>query len=309
MCPFTNETNYGCIQSVQEDNFLNQLQYAFQNDSADNYNVISIYNDGSFFCENDLPNPVRQHIYNLVASSSCDMLVVESSPQFINANVLKEAREALSGKNLSVGIGLQSSSTIVRELCINTQCSEKSFRRAIKLLRDFDCITKIYILIKPPFLTEAESIKDAISSARYVYELDIGDVTFCPVRVSENTVVAMLHSLGMYKPPWLWSVIQVLKDVSEFMRPRVACLNLRSVDFESIHPTNCNKCSDDIVDAIERANETGDIDELKSFDCRCFKEYIYSLQHDHWGEKALQERIEWFLSTIKSNGVLENTEK
>lgn len=97
MCPFTNETKYGCEKSVTIDNYLNQLSWVFSKDSLDNYDVLSIYIDGSFFSESEMPRAIRSHIYTMVKNSECSMLVVESSPQFIKPPQLEEAKTSLAG--------------------------------------------------------------------------------------------------------------------------------------------------------------------------------------------------------------------
>lgn len=301
MCPFTNETTYGSQLRVQEANYLEQLAQAFALDSPDDYNVVSIYNDGSFFSEAEMPKVVRRHIYAMIAKSKCELLVVESLPQFITEERLKEAVEELTGTRLSVGIGLQSASSLVRELCVNTCCRSHEFANVIGLLRKYGCAPKVYLLIKPPFLTEREAIEDAVVSAQYLYSYNIRDVTFCPVRVSKNTIVSVLHSFQMYRPPWLWSIISVLREVAKFLRPRVACLNLRKTDFTAVHPANCVTCSDSVVEAIEAANTTGDFAILDGLQCKCLKQYGDYLQEDKWGGQAIPERISLFLKVVEDS--------
>lgn len=267
MCPFTNENNYGIGNDPQA--LLDQVDATLVRlPDEPGYELLALYNDGSFFAPAEIPREVQIRIAQRVAESGIRRLVVESLPQFITPAVLGPFVEALGGIELEIGIGLQSSDDLVRETLVNTRISRVSFERAIKTMSEFGVIPKIYLMIKPPLLTDAEAVTDVLDSVGYVHSLGVDGVTLCPTRVSRNTVAWQLWQAGNYQPPNLWTVVDTIRLAQEKTSVRVACINLRGTDFESVFPDSCPQCADSVVDAIVRYSETGDLADLPA-DCEC----------------------------------------
>ncbi|MCX4094567.1 radical SAM protein [Nocardia sp. alder85J] len=267
MCPFTNENNHG--HTSNDDGLVAQVeQMLARADGEPDYEVLALYNDGSFFAPREVPEPVRVRIAELVAVSGVRRLVVESLPQFVTPEVVGPFVDALSGVELEVGIGLQSADDLVRETLVNTRVSRAAFEAAVVTMSDLGVRPKIYLMIKPPFLTDAEAVTDVLGSVRYVRSLGIDGVTLCPTRVSRNTVAWQLYQADRYRPPNLWTVVDAVRGAHEQAAIRVACINLRGNDFDSIFPDSCPWCADRIVDGLVRYSETGDLADLPD-DCPC----------------------------------------
>jgi radical SAM enzyme (TIGR01210 family) len=241
--------------------------------------VLSLYNDGSFFAPREVPRDVQVEIARLVAAAGVRRLVVESLPQFVTEPVLRPFVEALGGVRLEIGIGLQSANVLVRETLVNTRISQVSFERALKVIAGLGVDAKIYLMVKPPFLTDGEAVTDVVGSVNYLTGLGVQGMTLCPTRVSRNTVAWELWQAGQYTPPNLWTVVEAIRRVHEQLAVRVACVNLRGTDFESVFPDACPECTDRVVDALIRFGETGDPRDLPE-DCACRPELqVAELNH------------------------------
>lgn len=257
MCPFTNENNYGRGHTPSD--FVEQVRKALARDAGEpDYEILSLYNDGSFFAPREVPREVQLEIAHMVALSGVRHLVVESLPQFITAQVLTSFVEALGDVRLEVGIGLQSADDLVREVLVNTRISRAAFERALTLMVSLGVEPKVYLMVKPPFLTDGEAVSDVVTSVGYLADLGVRGVTLCPTRVARNTVAWELWQAGAYTPPNLWTVVEVVRRVHQRMAVRVACVNLRGTDFESVFPDSCPSCADRLVDALMVFGETGD---------------------------------------------------
>lgn len=267
MCPFTNENNYGL--GYDAEGLLRQVTDVLARTSDEpDYEVLALYNDGSFFAPAEIPRDVQITIAELVARSGVRHLVVESLPQFVTPAVLESFLAALGDVELEVGIGLQSADDLVRQTLVNTRISRASFERAMATMTSFGVTPKIYLMIKPPFLSDAEAITDVLDSVSYLRALGVAGVTLCPTRVSRNTVAWRLWESGHYTPPNLWTVVDTVRRAHDETAVRVACINLRGTDFESIFPDSCPSCADRIVDWLVRYSETGDLAGLPA-DCEC----------------------------------------
>lgn len=269
MCPFTNENNYGFDRDTSGDDLVGQVRRTLartENEPA--YEVLSLYNDGSFFAPQEIPRDIQVEIGRLVASAGVKRLVVESLPQFVTDTVLEPFVAALGDVRLEIGIGLQSADALVRETLVNTRISQISFERALAVMKRLGVTPKVYLMVKPPFLTDGEAVTDVVQSVDYLTGLGVEGMTLCPTRVSRNTVAWELWQAGLYQPPNLWTLVDVVRRVHERLAVRVACVNLRGTDFESVFPDACERCADRVVDALMRFGETGDPGDLPA-DCSC----------------------------------------
>src|SRR5437016_9724404 len=114
MCPIPNEAYYGLNLDFTPEDFLRQFHSAFATEPIDSYQLISVYNSGNWFANREIPPLARQHIYQTIAHSHCEGLMVESLPQFITPQLMEDARTYLGNKRLIVAIGLQSVNDTVR---------------------------------------------------------------------------------------------------------------------------------------------------------------------------------------------------
>lgn len=142
------------------------------------------------------------------------------------------------------------------------------FERALKVMDGFGVEPKVYLMVKPPFLTDGEAVTDVVASVAYLAQLGVRGVTLCPTRVSRNTVAWQLWSAGQYTPPNLWTVVEAVHRVHKEVAVRVACVNLRGTDFESVFPDGCPECADRVVDALVRVSESGSAADLPE-PCAC----------------------------------------
>ncbi|MFI6112886.1 radical SAM protein [Kitasatospora sp. NPDC051164] len=269
MCPFTNFNNYGIDGAASAESLLDQVRRTLaRTEDEPDYEVLCLYNDGSFFAPREIPRDVQVEIARLVAAAGVKRLVVESLPQFVTEHVLAPFVQALGGVRLEIGIGLQSADQLVRETLVNTRISQKSFERALAVMAGLGVDPKIYLMVKPPFLTDGEAVTDVVESVDYLTGLGVRGMTLCPTRVSQHTVAWELWRAGQYTPPNLWTVVDAVRRVHERLAVRVACVNLRGSDFESVFPDACPSCADGVVDALMRFGESGEAADLPA-DCSC----------------------------------------
>jgi radical SAM enzyme (TIGR01210 family) len=300
MCPFTNENHYSNFKDVNID-LLRQVQDVLvKTKDEPSYKVLALYNDGSFFAPSEIADYIRDEIAQIVSCSDIDELVVESLPQFITEQRIETFVNQLGEVHLEVGIGLQSSNSFIREVCVNTSFSNKCFEKAIEILLSLGVTPKIYLMIKPPFLSEEEAIADTLKSIEYVSDLGLNNVTLCPTRVAKNTLAWDMYHANLYFPPNLWSIVDILKEGGSKTQLRVACINLMGSDFESIFPNSCDKCKPLILESIEQFSLSGDLECLPEF-CNCRTSYNIQDVIDSFDEKNLESKVRNTLEIFNKN--------
>lgn len=256
MCGYYTDTN----PDIKDEDLEKQLDEAL-----DRYNdqpIVKIYTSGSFFDEREVSGNIAEKILDRFDS---EKTLIESRPEFIKKKKLKDFSE-LTDRRLEVAIGLESSQDFVLKRCINKGFTFDSYKRAVKRVKDEDGLVRTYLLLKPPFLTEREAIQDTLKSIDKVSnKSDI--ISINPVNVQRGSLVEHLWYRNVYRPPWLWSLIQVIKKASLDTTLVSSKAGLGS----DRGPHNCGDCDYDIIDKIDQFNLTQDksvLDEV-STDCGC----------------------------------------
>lgn len=299
MCPIPNESvGYGGVK-IGHLNFVRQFEYAFSGEDPNSFELIALYNSGNWFADREIPPETRVWFYDFIGQSKCAGISVESLPQFVTERRIQEAKDHLKGKKLVVGIGLQSVDDFIRSVCVNTTCTKSQFEKATILLRDSDYIPRVYIMVKPPFLTELEAINETVNSIKYVESRGYKDASICPTRIAPFTVVNELAKRDLYNPPSLWSVIEILKRVDSLgIQTRVSCLDVDGKDEDTIYPRNCKKCTPRILAELTKYN-LGEltIKDLVKLNCNCRYEYqmLLEKEKDTIGRTPIINRVRQFL--------------
>jgi len=302
MCPLPNEALDLKRRSISPADIIQQFDSSFDGVSLDDYEMITVYNNGNFFADQEINPIVRQHIFKQVARSSASVLMVESLPQFITPARISDVKKHLGDKELAVGIGLQSSNDLVRELAVNSTCTKANFEKAASTLRENNYTPLTFLMIKPPFLTEREAVGDTVESISYLASLGIENPILCPTRIAPNTIGQLLFENGQFKPPWLWSVAEVLKISSRknpSSMPRVVTSELRpEANLDSVCPKNCSMCTQTFIGIFESYNKSHNTQGLEGMSCDCqadYKAYV-SLEDSEIGTLSISDRVERFLN-------------
>ncbi len=236
---------------------------------------LKVFNSGSFFDEGEIAPETRREIYRMVNALGVERLQVESRPEYITREVLEEAKSLLEPE-LEVGIGLETASDYIREVCINKGFTFADFQRAMRVCRDAGAQVKAYLLIKPPFIAEKEAIEDAVRSGAAAARLGVERLSYNPVNVQRGTLVEELFKRGEYRPPWLWSVVEVVRRVKERVEIPVVCSPSGAGTRRGAH--NCGKCDPSVINALRRFSSTQELSHLEGLDCSCRRRWETELE-------------------------------
>ena len=139
--------------------------------------VIKLYNSGSFFDPRAIPVADYPAIAGLLGSF--DRVVVECHPALIGEDCLR-FRDLISGQ-LEVAMGLETAHPeALRRL--NKQMTLEQFSFAAETLRRNGVDLRAFILVKPPFLTEAEAIPWAERSLDFAFSCGAKVASLIPTR-------------------------------------------------------------------------------------------------------------------------------
>jgi radical SAM enzyme (TIGR01210 family) len=244
MCGYVAESVEG--GSVSHEALLDQIDVCLaheEENAADRSGLIKIYTSGAFLDEREVGAETRRAIAETFGDR--ERIVVESLPDFVDREKLADFTE--QGLATDVAVGLETATDRVRHDCVNKYFDFDDFVAASEEADAAGAGIKAYLLMKPAFLSEAEAIEDMKRSVRKCAEY-CHTVSMNPCNVQRYTMVDDLHFRGGYRPPWLWSVAEVLRDTAD----ADAIVVSDPVGHGSERgPHNCGECDDRVQKAIK----------------------------------------------------------
>ncbi len=242
---------------------------------------VKIYTSGSFLDPEEVPTDARREIFeSLAADGRVRQVVLESRPEYVTDDVLSEIHEFLGERDVEIGMGLESSNDSVRLLCINKGFTLDEFKDAVERSRRYGIGTRAYVLLKPPFLTERDSLFDAIDTMRTAAHLGVTTISVNPVDIQRHTLVERLWSAGQYRPPWLWTVVQALYQARREIAANVVILCDPVAAGKRRGTHNCGECDKRVIDAIRKFSLSQDPRDLENLSCGCQSEWLHTLDHE-----------------------------
>ncbi len=179
---------------------------------------LEILTPGSFFYGYPSKYLIGQ---TLVKLPLLKRVLVESRVEYINvSDVAKFSNPFLNAdKIVEVAVGYESSDENIRNLILNKRFPEENLHYFFKVCKEIDVHAVVYIIIKPPFLTEEESIEDSVKSALYVLTLADEIGVTCRINLEPLFIAGKyleyLYRTGKYFPIKYSSVIEVIKRIME----------------------------------------------------------------------------------------------
>lgn len=165
---------------------------------------IKLYNASNFFAPYNVPTEDLPAIAELVRGF--DRVIVENHPLLTSPKIADFAR-LLNGQ-LEVAMGLETvDSTLLRNL--NKQVTVDEVRRATEQLTSNGVDVRLFVLLRPPGLSEAAGIECCLESIEAAREWGARHVSVIPVR-GGNGAMEKLQANGQFEPPLASSLEQVM---------------------------------------------------------------------------------------------------
>jgi len=260
MCGYFNDSLW---DNVSDKDLLFQFDSVMKKYSNEKF--VKIFTSGSFLDDTEISPYAKDKILTILKKNA-DKISVESRPNYITNKSLSNIRDVLNGKTFEVGVGLESSNDFILKNSINKGFTFKDYKAAANNLKKFNYLLKTYVLLKPPFLTEKESINDSVKTIKDIDSYtDI--ISLNPTNVQRNTLVNYLWKRKQYRPPWIWSIIEVLRQSKKITNKPVKCDVVGGGSIRGAH--NCRICDKNLIKLIEKFSLSQDISIFNDINCGC----------------------------------------
>jgi radical SAM enzyme (TIGR01210 family) len=264
MCGYAKDT---LGRSATPEELTEQLTHAVARYREEPY--VKIYTSGSFLDDREVDPESRR---NLAAAFSgrARRLLFETLPEFAVEERLRPLQEAFAGE-VEVALGLESTNPTVLGRYVHKNAPPSEYLAAGDRVRALGLRSKAYLLLKPPYLTESESVQDVVQSVTEAAP-HFDAMSINPVHIQNGTVVEWLFRRGRYRPPWLWSVVAAL-EAGAPRRGQGRLVSFPTAGGLPRGPHNCGSCDTRVLAAIETASLRQEFEPLRELTCECRAEW------------------------------------
>jgi radical SAM enzyme (TIGR01210 family) len=271
MCGYINDcADPGVV--ITKDDIVKQFRSSIEKYPNKPFDLVKIFTSGSFLDDNEIPFGARQEILELCNELSISNLLFESRPEFITKTNLEQLTQSFNGR-LQVAIGLESANDKILEHSINKGFTFKDYCQAVQNAKELDVLVKTYLLLKPPFLNEQEAITDVLNSIEVLHSKKLTDcISINPVNIQKFTLIEYLFHRNEYRPPWLWSVHEILKLGHELLEGSdIRLLSQPTAGGKKLGVHNCGTCDPSVLKAINDYSLNNDVSTIAEHGkpCEC----------------------------------------
>lgn len=272
-----------------DDDLVAQLSKAMKKASDLDRFMVKIFTSGSFLDTKEIPLDVRHRILEeLDRDGRVVKVLAETRPEFVTEESVKDCVSTLRSTAFEIATGLETSSDVIRKRSINKGFTFKNFVDAAVVAKENGATVKTYLMLKPPFISEKVALEDIVQTVRDAAEYtDFFSINLC--NVQRGTFVEYLWDRKQYRPPWLWSIVDVLlRTKAEFPDKIITSDPVGAGSKRGPH--NCRECSHAVADAIRQFSLTQDVSCLErlSCDCRDLWEQVLELEDHTFGSPILE---------------------
>ncbi len=217
---------------------------------------VKLYNSGSFFDTRAIPEKDYGEIASLLTSYKT--VVVESHPAFINERCLIFSN--LLKPDLHIALGLE---TVHPEILtkLNKKMTLDDFTHAVSFLNLNDILSRTFILLKLPYMSESEGIYWAKRSIDFAFDAGCECCIIIPVRAG-NGAMDLLAEYNLFSPPEISSLEKVVEYGIQLNTGRVF-----ADTWDLNHLPGCTKCKQQRINRLMDMNLKQKI--TKQVRCEC----------------------------------------
>jgi radical SAM enzyme (TIGR01210 family) len=250
------------------------------------HSMVKVYTSGSLLEDREIPVDFQETVLTDCHTLGKELIVESRTEQLTDE---KLAWASSLNPSFTVAIGLEAYDDEVLRFHVNKGFSVASWDRAVERLEKYNLRIKTYLMFKPPFMSEADALDHCIKWIESIAEQS-DEISINPMNIQRGTVIDRLHRHQEYRPPWLWSLVELIQKSHHIVHPKGGMNGDEDqISRLIIHPTaggkirgshNCGECDPEVVAAIERYAVSGSLDEFTGLDCECKSLWRKELEND-----------------------------
>ncbi len=246
---------------------------------------------GSMFDCWEVPREALTGILHLLQQSAFKRILFETRAETITEDTIALCRQILGERFYGVYMGLEAASPFLLKYCINKQLSLHKVQQAIDICRAQDVAIIANVLVGIPFLNAEESVTAAAETVQWALARGASGCDLFPVHIKKATPLEVLYREGIYSPPSLWELAEVITRLEPDTWPRIGLSWYTSNGAYNIicSPATCPSCQDTVIECLKGFADTHKaefVHAMNSIKCQCRQKW-----KNHKDDTILSDRI------------------
>ena len=121
-------------------------------------------------------------------------------------------------------------------------------------------------------MTEAQALRERLNTLAYLNNLGVDEIALSCAFVPPGTNLETQFNAGQFRPPWLWSIIEIIKAAKENSWP-LSVGGFEDTPPPVATPNNCPSCDEHILQQIENHRLTNNTQQISSLTCQCKEQW------------------------------------
>lgn len=241
---------------------------------------VKLFTSGSILDPKEVPEHVLLTLMEeLALYSQIQEVVLESRPEYVNKDILNKIFQFLDPSVVEIAIGLESANNKILRDSINKGFFWEDFAQASSTVLSSGANIKTYLIFKPLFISEYDSIIDSFTSVKKIVELGIDTISINSISIHRGTLLSTLFEEEKYRPPWLWSLFHVCRELKHAHPDlRIICEPIAAGKERGAH--NCGTCDRLVSEALKNFTLSQKVEYLmQPISCSCKNEWKSYLFH------------------------------
>lgn len=263
--------NYGWASAVTGEGMVEAVRRALA--EAGPVDVLYVSPSGSLLDEDEVPRDALRAILAMARAAPGREFLCETRPHTVTETTASLLHSELAPKQITVEMGLESANSWILRYSLNKSITLEDYDRAMTLLRAYGIRTFSNVLLGAPFLSEAQAIRDAVASARWALSHGTHSVVIFPAHVRRWTLLSWLWEAGLYRPPSLWSLVEVLRTLGPEHSARVGISWYWQPTGDArilASPTTCEACGPRVRQLLHEYRAARRFEHIEALTCiRC----------------------------------------
>jgi len=291
MCGYSNLATFNNINGMHiYDQFRKGLEIIRR---IPHHEMIAIGTAGSFLDSNEVPYDIQARIIKELNSiRDVYYINIEARAEYVTDEALRNLVNVVDDPyKLSIGVGLESTNELIRELAVNKCMSLDLFINAMRLLKKYNISPTAYVTLGKPFINTWTNIKDAVESIKFAFQHGADRVVLLRIGIQPNSLVEWLYKHNLYEPISIFALVEVLKRIPEDLRKDVLIADPRLPRYIDVKEHPCEQTAKELLNEYSGTLDFKYIEAIDNLSCPYKDGWYRKLEMEMDNDLTVDEQI------------------
>lgn len=190
----------------------------------DETDTLLINTCGSCLDTVELTEEEQNKLIDRIALLNISNVIFETHVHTLTEKTVQRITELLPHKNVFFEIGIESIDSDVLFFSLNKPYHQTDYIKLSDMIHKWNAKCICNVVVGSPYLSEEEQIADAVTSANWLLQNQVDEITLFPINIKPHTLLSYLYDQGkiMPTPSYLIPMVLMSLDCEWLSRVKIA---------------------------------------------------------------------------------------